>query len=135
SAGKHFMKRSQAIDGLGAYAADHQKRLTEMQTTLPMTLALKVGCRAMCLSNVYQEAGVVNDALENVQAIRMGPHGLLDSVVQVIFDSIGSIAISAETRSVLGKTYARRQFLLMLAWGVYNSQVSVSDAPTSLHHI
>lgn len=33
---------------------------------------------------------------------------LLDPVVQVIFDSIGSIAISAETRSVLGKTYARK---------------------------
>jgi hypothetical protein len=53
--------------------------------------------------------GIVDD-------IRQGHHGVVDSVVRVNFDGIGLTEISAECRSVMGKTYSRTQFPLTLAW-------------------
>jgi hypothetical protein len=113
-----------AVDGLGAHSTEKQQRLTEMQTGLPTRLNLKVGCRVMCLSNIFYEGGIVNGALGTVQSVHVGQHGLRDSVVQVGFDAGGVVDISVENRSVLGKTYSRTQLPLTLAWAstIHKSQ-------------
>jgi ATP-dependent exoDNAse (exonuclease V) alpha subunit len=68
------------------------------------------------MANISAETGIVNGALGTVTQIRQGAKGVLDSVVQVRFDGKGTVDISAECRTVMGKTYSRTQFPLTLAW-------------------
>jgi len=42
----------------------------------------------------------------------------MDSTIQVDFDTGRPVEISAECRTVMGKTYSRTQFPLTLAWGL-----------------
>ncbi|KAF9998645.1 hypothetical protein BGZ80_006739 [Entomortierella chlamydospora] len=76
-----------AIDNLGGVSTEAQKRQTELQTGLPTRLRLRVGCRVMCICNIYYEAGVVNGSLGFVTHIQQGNLGTLDSIVQVGFDN------------------------------------------------
>lgn len=105
-----------SLDGLGRNASEQQRRTTESQTGLQTVLRLKVGARVMCVSNIHVRAGIVNGTMGIVDDIRQGHHGVVDSVVRVNFDGVGPTEISAECRSVMGKTYSRTQFPLTLAW-------------------
>ncbi|KAF8966005.1 hypothetical protein BGZ52_011475, partial [Haplosporangium bisporale] len=96
-----------ALDGVGRQATETQQRITEMQTGLPTELHIKVGARVMCLANISMDTGVVNGALGTVTGIRPGMRGVVDSVIQVEFDGRGTVDVSAECRTVMGKTYSR----------------------------
>jgi ATP-dependent DNA helicase PIF1 len=104
-------------DGLGVHSTKQQKLITELQTGFPTVLPVKVGARVMCLSNLHIEAGVVNGALGSIVEIKQGRSGgVMDAIIRVDFDGRGEIDLSAECRSVLGKSYSRTQFPLSLAW-------------------
>lgn len=104
-------------DGLGMRSTKQQKQITELQTGFPTVLPVKVGARVMCLSNLHLGAGVVNGALGTIVEVMQGRSGgMMDSIIRVDFDGRGEIDLSAECRSVMGKSYSRTQFPLSLAW-------------------
>ncbi|KAF9346161.1 hypothetical protein BGX26_002354 [Mortierella sp. AD094] len=97
----------QAVDGLGENQTERQQRVNEMQTGLPTTLSVKVGCRVMCQSNVHHAVGVVNGALGTVRAIHRGAAGDYGSIIQVGFDGGSLVNMSQEQMTVHGKNFGR----------------------------
>jgi PIF1-like helicase/Helitron helicase-like domain at N-terminus len=109
-----YQSADQILDERGNIGVDNDS--IERQSRLHGTLTLKVGCRVMLLRNIDVAGGLVNGTIGTVYEVE-------DKLVGVVFQC-GVEMKRVEVRRVTfrgvagGVRIARRQFPLMLAWGL-----------------